>query len=147
MTTPPSAIKRLRDLPAREKNLILLTDGANNSGVMPPRTAARFAAREGIRIHTLGIGQAASASQQGPDQIMLQDLAWLSGGRYLHVDSQASLQRALDFFDSLPGQQQERQSWNFQELYPWPLRAALVLILAALAIRLLQGLAPGSRQP
>ncbi len=141
------AIKRLRDLPAREKNLILLTDGANNSGVMPPRTAARFAAREGIRIHTLGIGQAASASQQGPDQILLQDLAWLSGGRYLHVDSQASLQRALDFFDSLPGQQQERQSWSFQELYHWPLRAALVLILAALAIRLLQGLAPGSRQP
>lgn len=140
------AIKRLRELPARDKNLILLTDGANNSGIMPPRTAARFAAREGIRIHTLGIGQAAIASQQGPDQILLQDLAWLTGGRYLHVDSQAALQRALDFFDSLPSQPQQRVHPHRQELYHWPLRAALVLILTALVIRLLQGLTTQGRQ-
>lgn len=120
-------IKRLRNLPASQKNLILLTDGANNSGIIPPRTAARFAAREGIRIHALGIGQLADDSQAGPDQALLQDITWLTGGRYLHVDSHQSLQNALRFFDSLPGSETPASaSWRVHELYHWPLYAAFL---------------------
>lgn len=120
-------IKKLRHLPAAEKNLVLLTDGANNSGIMPPLTAARFAASEGIRIHTLGIGQSALGSQAGPDQELLQEIAWLTGGRYLLVDSAQTRQYAAAFFQQLPSSLAPQQHWQTHELYPWPLAAALLL--------------------
>ena len=121
-------IKRLRGLQASDKNLILFTDGANNSGIMPPRTAARFAALEGIRIHTLGIGKASDNSQEGPDQALLQDIAWRTGGRYLHVHSERSFHAAVEFINSLPAStEQNRAIWKTHELYRWPLAAALLL--------------------
>jgi Ca-activated chloride channel family protein len=36
--------------------LILLTDGANTSGEVQPLQATEFAAREGLRIYTVGVG-------------------------------------------------------------------------------------------
>ncbi len=141
-------IKRLRNLHASQKNLILLTDGANNSGIMPPRTAARFAAREGIRIHALGIGQAASNSQTGPDQALLQDITWLTGGRYLHIDSQQSLESAIRFFDSLPTAETETQaSWQTQELYHWLLYAAFLAGMLYALFRLLQHIRASQQEP
>ncbi|HAT86311.1 MAG TPA: hypothetical protein DCS30_10435, partial [Rhizobiales bacterium] len=50
------AIKRLRVRPAEHRVLILVTDGANNSGVMSPLAAAQLAARYKIKIYTVGIG-------------------------------------------------------------------------------------------
>ena len=61
------AIKRLRDDPSQAAHkgdmvLILLTDGSNDAGVMPPSQAARMAAAAGLRIYTIGVG-AADASR------------------------------------------------------------------------------------
>lgn len=132
------AIKKLRQLPNSERNLILLTDGANNSGVMPPRTAARFAAGEGIRIHSLGIGQPGDGNQDGPDLPLLQDLAWLTGGRSLHIASESSLEQALQLFDSLPGNTSPAPSaWRVRELYAWPLLAAMAVAMLQALLRLL----------
>lgn len=50
------AIKRLRNNPAHQRVLILLTDGANTAGEIPPLQAAELAAQEGLRIHTIGVG-------------------------------------------------------------------------------------------
>src|SRR5690606_9135205 len=57
------ALKRLRLRPADSRVLILVTDGANTAGEVPPLTAARLAAGEGVRIYTIGIG--ADAEQAG----------------------------------------------------------------------------------
>ena len=50
------AIKRLRDTADEERVLILMTDGANTSGEVDPLQAAKLAAREGLKIYTIGIG-------------------------------------------------------------------------------------------
>ena len=50
------AVKRLRKRPNEEKVLILLTDGANNVGEVEPKVAAELAARDGIKIYTVGVG-------------------------------------------------------------------------------------------
>ncbi len=50
------AIKRLRDEPIKNRVLILLTDGASNAGNVDPLKAADLAAREGVRIYTIGVG-------------------------------------------------------------------------------------------
>jgi len=50
------AVKRLRQRPAGDRVLILLTDGANNVGEVEPAKAAELAGAEGITIYTIGVG-------------------------------------------------------------------------------------------
>src|SRR5262249_60030258 len=49
-------VKRWRTGPAESRVLILLTDGANNVGEVPPEKAAELARAEGVRIYTVGVG-------------------------------------------------------------------------------------------
>ena len=50
------AVKRLRKHEESNRVLILLTDGANTSGVVEPLEAAELAAGEGLKIYTIGVG-------------------------------------------------------------------------------------------
>ena len=49
-------INRLKDLKAKSKIMILLTDGRSNAGDLPPLKAAEIAASYGINIYVIGIG-------------------------------------------------------------------------------------------
>jgi Ca-activated chloride channel family protein len=49
-------VKKLRERPEGSRVLILVTDGENTEGSLPPRLAAQLAAHEGIRIYTIGVG-------------------------------------------------------------------------------------------
>ncbi|MES2627550.1 MAG: VWA domain-containing protein, partial [Bacteroidota bacterium] len=51
-----TAVNRLRDSEAKSKVIILLTDGVNNAGNIPPLTAAEIAKEYGIRVYTVGVG-------------------------------------------------------------------------------------------
>jgi Ca-activated chloride channel family protein len=53
------AVKRLRARPNDSRVLMLLTDGANNVGEVPPEKAAELAHAEGIKIYTIGVGSEA----------------------------------------------------------------------------------------
>ena len=56
------AVKRLRERPADSRVLVLVTDGASNSGEIEPRTAARLAAEEQVKIYTIVPTPSAPAS-------------------------------------------------------------------------------------
>jgi Ca-activated chloride channel family protein len=56
-TAIATAANRLKDSPAKSKVIILLTDGANNAGDIPPRMAAAAAGELGIKIYTIGVGK------------------------------------------------------------------------------------------
>src|SRR6202041_1055261 len=51
-----TAANRLRDKRAKSRVIVLLTDGDNNAGKIPPLTAAEAAAAIGIKIYTIGAG-------------------------------------------------------------------------------------------
>src|SRR5688500_5585070 len=51
-----AAVNRLRDIQAKSKIVVLMTDGQNNAGKVPPITAAEAAQALGIRIYTIGVG-------------------------------------------------------------------------------------------
>ena len=51
------AVNRLRHSKARSKVIVLVTDGSNNAGALDPMTAARLAAQQGIRVHTILVGR------------------------------------------------------------------------------------------
>ena len=51
-----AAINRLRDLRSKSKIVILMTDGQNNAGKVPPLTAAEAAQALGVKVYTIGVG-------------------------------------------------------------------------------------------
>jgi Ca-activated chloride channel family protein len=64
------AVSRLRNSTAREKVVILLTDGVNNAGEVEPLTAAKLAQTYGIKVYCIGVGS------QEPVTVMVNDPFW-----------------------------------------------------------------------
>lgn len=134
-------LKRLRERPAQSRVMILVTDGANNGGQVPPITAARLAAQEHVRLYTIGIG-ATPGGDGGPglnpaldlDEPALREIAATTGGQYFRAHTGSELYAIGATLDRLePVQQQPTQARPVRELYPWPLGLALGLsVLLAL---------------
>lgn len=49
-------VKRMKDLQAKSKVMILLTDGRSNAGRLGPLKAAEIAKSKGIKVYTIGVG-------------------------------------------------------------------------------------------
>lgn len=75
-----SAAARLKDSRARDKIVILLTDGLNNTGEIDPLTAAQLARSLGIKVYCIGIGS------QGPVTVMVNDPLWGPRAQTVQVD-------------------------------------------------------------
>ena len=60
-----AALNRLKDLKDKSKIVILMTDGQNNSGKIPPLTAADAAQALGVKVYTIGIGIRGKAPYPG----------------------------------------------------------------------------------
>jgi len=132
------SVKRMRQAEQTERVLILLTDGANTTGAMAPRRAAQLAARDGLRIYTIGIGAdqvrntifgtlelQASADL---DERTLTDIAETTGGKYFRASDTESLQRIYRELDRLEPLEFDDQVFRpTRSLYYWPLALALCL--------------------
>ena len=71
-----NAVNRLKESEAKSKVIILLTDGVNNSGSIPPLTAAEIAKTFDIRVYTIGVGTLGKAPYpvQTPFGVQMQDM-------------------------------------------------------------------------
>ncbi|NKQ11667.1 vWA domain-containing protein [Pseudomonas sp. SST3] len=138
------AVKRLRERPAESRVLVLITDGANNGGEIDPLLAARLAARERIKIHTIGIGADAEAggilqrfgfnAAAELDEPTLRAIAEQTGGEYFRARSSNELKAIGATLDQLePAAQQPTQARVADALYVWPLSAALLISLMLVA--------------
>jgi Ca-activated chloride channel family protein len=143
------AIKRLRDKTG-DRLLILLTDGENTAGAMPPLKAAELAAQLGLKIYTIGIGPDRRAGnsffgmmrgrRSGFDEQTLQLIARQTGGQYFHASNTRELAGVYKQIDALePVESDVRVYRPRQSLFYWPLGIALALFCIALASRSLSG--------
>ncbi len=143
------AIKRLRSGSedsqtgadaAHETVLVLLTDGQNDAGAMPPLKAAQFAAAAGLRIYTIGVGAPprqtlfGTAGNVDLDEPTLKAIAKATGGKYFRATDAAALAgvyREIDKLEPAAG----RKQWlrPATEYFSWPLGLALLLSLPAAA--------------
>lgn len=139
------SVKRLRERPAESRVLILLTDGANNAGEVEPLDAARLAADNGVKIHTIGIGSdkmvmpGLFGSSFGSrvvnpsrdlDEATLREIASASGGNYFRARDPAELVNIYQLLDALEPVEQESQSYRPQKsLFHLPLALAFGLSL------------------
>lgn len=122
------SIKRLKDRPEEGRVLVLLTDGANNEGVMDPDKAAALAADLGIRIYTIGVG---SGYARDLDEGALIRIADATGGQYFRATDMQGLAQIYRAIDRLEPVSDEPLHIRPEiALYYWP--AALALILATL---------------
>jgi len=103
------AIKGLREDPAVEKAIVLLSDGTNNAGTVEPEDAAALAKSLRITVHTIGLGsddsgiegqqyQSASADL---DEATLKAIASASGGAFFRAHTSDELQAIYAEIDSL----------------------------------------------
>ncbi|MBI2379303.1 MAG: VWA domain-containing protein [Gammaproteobacteria bacterium] len=140
------AIKRLKDRPAQNRVLILLTDGANNAGELDPAQAARLAAEAGVRVYTIGVGadelimndpifgQRVVNPSEGLDEAILGQIAQTTGGRYFRARDTERLEAIYALLDELEPVAGERETFRpALALYPWPLGLALALWLLNLS--------------
>jgi len=100
------SVKRLREREAETRVLILLTDGDNTAGVLP-MDAARLAAENRVRIHTIGIGGGRSSSlgyglqRQELDETTLRAVAETTGGQFFRARDTAELEAIYADIDAL----------------------------------------------
>jgi Ca-activated chloride channel homolog len=139
------AIKELRQreltsgVSMHKSVLILLTDGGNDAGVIPPLEAARLAAQTGLRIFTIGVGSAAEQSLFGLttgntdlDVGLLKKIASITGGEYFRAANPEALQavyRRIDELEPTAGNKQWLRP--AAEWFTWPLALALLLSVPA----------------
>lgn len=105
-----TAVSRLRMMPGKEKVVLLLTDGANNRGMIDPLTAAETAQAYGVRVYTIGMGNPGAALQsldhqsQFPadfDENLLREIAARTGGEYFQAGDIATMQQVFSRIDQL----------------------------------------------
>ncbi len=145
-------IKRLRERPASQRVMILLTDGANTSGELDPLRAAELAARAGVKIHTIGIGSDAAERQSilgfvrtrsgsDLDEESLTQIAENTGGRYFRARDISELVEVYRELNRIEAIEQEGES-----IRPQVALAYWLLVVAALLLALLTLLRAGKTQ-
>lgn len=111
-----TSIDRLRTAEGPSNVVILLTDGSNNSGEVPPLTAAEIAKTYGIRVYTIGVGTNGYADYPVTnmfgqtsyqkvkveiDEETLKSIAEITGGKYFRATDNASLEEIYGEIDQL----------------------------------------------
>jgi len=138
-------VKRLRERPAEARVLVLLTDGENSEGAVDPLEAARLAADNDIRVHTIGVGSETSGSLFGRalgmrnselDETTLKAIAEQTGGQYFRARDQRELEQIYRAIDKLePTEMDDIEFRPLRELFAWPLGLALLLNVSWVALR------------
>jgi Ca-activated chloride channel homolog len=143
-----TAVARLKDSKAVSKVIILLTDGENNMGEVPPLTAAEIAKTFGVRVYTIGVGTIGTAPYpvQTPfgtriqdipvkiDEESLKSIASTTGGVYYRATDNAKLKAIYEKIDALEKSKIEVKEFSKkqEEFQPYALAAMLLLLSGVL---------------
>jgi Ca-activated chloride channel family protein len=136
-----TALNRLRDLKAKSKIIVLMTDGGNNSGKIDPITAAKAARALGVKIYTIGLGNREIVQAMGlppgflPDEDTLQEIAQMTGGKYYRADNAEKFKAIYAEIDKLEKTEAVINKFaQFEELFPWFVAGGLALLLVEVAL-------------
>lgn len=141
-----SSINRIASGTARSKSIILLTDGTNNSGDVPPATAAQIARQKGIKVYTIGVGTNQKIDITDPygfsstqmeakiDEESLKSIAHLTGGKFFRATDERMLKKVFDEIDALEKTSidVDRFTQTDENFMPWVWIALGVYALALL---------------
>jgi len=144
------AVKRLRERPEDSRVLIVLTDGANTAGEIQPEKAAQLAAKENIKVYTIGMGADEQIRRgflsnfkvnpsRDLDEKALQEIADTTGGQYFRARNTGELELIYEKINRLEPIEQEVRSFRPTRAYfHWPLALSLFSLLMLIIIPALQ---------
>lgn len=140
-----TAVNRLRDLKAKSKIVILMTDGQNNSGKIAPLSAAEAAQALAVKVYTIGVGTRGMApmpvffggqrvgERMEPvdiDEDTLQKIAEQTGGKYYRADNAERFQAIYAEIDKLEKTEKEVKKFaQHRELFAYAVAPGLALLL------------------
>jgi Ca-activated chloride channel family protein len=140
-----AAVNRLRDIKSKSKIVILMTDGQNNMGKVPPATAAEAAQALKIKVYTVGVGKQGTAPWPYTDQFgrrvyrqmpvdidepTLKEVAAKTGGVYYRADSTDTLRKIYADIDRLEKTTIEVKKYQrYRDVQRWPIAFGLGFLL------------------
>lgn len=148
-----SAINRVAQGNAKSKSIVLLTDGTNNAGDVPPSTAAAIARQKGIRVYTIGVGTNGTIAIQDPygfstttmetkiDEESLRSIAEATDGKFFRATDNDMLRMVFEEIDELEKSRLDitRYTRTEENFTPWVLAAmcafGLMLLLRYTVVR------------
>ena len=135
-------VKKLRERPEGSRVLILVADGGNTAGAIPPLVGARLAAQSGIRIYTIGVGSTQESvpiveeerivyrDDLGLDEKVLRDIAGITNGAYFRATDTRALEEIYRRIDELEKTRAESRTIMIPHpLYPWTLGLGMLVLL------------------
>jgi Ca-activated chloride channel family protein len=123
---------------SKSKIIVLVTDGASNSGELKPLQASRLVADLGIKVYTVAIGSESGRipgfnAGQEFDPETLKKIAAMTGGDYYRARDYSGLREAFQSINQLEKTEIKQQTWtNRKELYPWFMGASAFILLGSL---------------
>jgi len=141
-----AAVNRLQELKSKSKIVILMTDGQNNAGKVPPLTAAEAAQALHVKVYTIGVGTRGMGQmpyidpfgrkRHRPvpvdiDEKTLTEIAEKTGGKYYRADSSDTLRKIYEEIDKLERTEVETKKYvQVEELFKWVVIPGLLLLCA-----------------
>lgn len=122
-----NSVSRLKESEAKSKVVILMTDGVNNQGEIPPLTAADIAKAMGVRVYTIGIGTQGQAPYPFVDHFgnkhyqnvdveidedVLTKIAGQTDGKYFRATSNKRLKEVYEQIDKLEKSKIETKEYS-----------------------------------
>lgn len=141
-----TSVNRLRNRQATSRIIILLTDGVNTSGRVPPLIAAEAAEALAIKVYTIGAGTRGLApypvvqfgqrrlvkARVDIDEESLRRVAEMTGALYFRATDTDSLEKIYAEINAMETTTRDIKKFdNYRELFPFLLAAALPLLLLA----------------
>jgi Ca-activated chloride channel family protein len=140
-----TAADRLRNVDAKSKIILFLSDGEQTFGVLSPMEGAEIAKTFGIKIYTIGIGSNGEApylvtdmlgrcrtimQQVSIDEAMLKNIAETTGGNYFNARNTKALEEIYAEIDQLEKTIHEGRIYTqYSELFRYPLLTGSGLIV------------------
>jgi Ca-activated chloride channel family protein len=145
-----TAANRLRDKRAKSRVIVLLTDGDNNAGKIPPLTAAEAAAAIGIKIYTIGAGTNGLVPFPHSDgfgntyysqeympfkEDTCREIARIGNGVFFRAADTKTMTEIFEQIDQFEKTEIELQKYeNYQDIFVWLLGAGVCLLGATFAL-------------
>ncbi len=144
-----TAVKRLKDIKAKSKVIILLTDGRNNMGRLGPLKAAEIAKKYNVKIYAIGAGTTGKApflvntffgpkyvyQQVDLDEYTLKQIAGITEGQYFRATDTESLAKIYEHIDSMEKSEVKvKEYMEYNELFLWPLLGALAFLMLEIVL-------------
>jgi Ca-activated chloride channel family protein len=139
-----SGTNKLRGQESKSRILILLTDGINNAGRIPPLIAAEAAETLSIKVYTIGAGTRGEApmpmtdafgrrrlvqAKVDIDEEMLTKVAEMTGAAYFRATDTQSLAKIYDEINTMETTTRTIKKFeDYRELFPFLVFFGLVLL-------------------